>query len=118
METTTSGGRAIDRSWVFTGRGTKRLAKGQVVALARPDSLGLEHPTTTENITEQGLRLVTEQRWKPGERVLLTTPKTGSRFAARVIYCERLSEKRFAVGPELSTPLQEPLSPIRHGLRQ
>lgn len=103
---------------LFTGRGKKRLAKGQVVALARPDSLGLEHPTTRENISEQGRRLVTEQRWKPGERVLLTTSKTGSRVAARVIYRERLSEKRFAAAPELSTPLQEPMSPIRHGLRQ
>ncbi|PYT75901.1 MAG: hypothetical protein DMG42_06775 [Acidobacteria bacterium] len=103
---------------LFTGRGKKRVTKGEVVALARPDSLGLEHPATTENISEQGLRLVTEQGWKPGERVLLTTPKTGSRVPARVIYCERLSEKRFAVGLELSTPLQEPVSPIRLGLRQ
>ena len=96
---------------LFTGRGKKRVAKGEVVALARHDSLGLEHPATTENISEQGLRLVTEQGWKPGERVLLTTPETGSRVPARVIYCERLSEKRFAVGLELSRPLQETANP-------
>src|SRR5215472_649616 len=92
---------------LFAGRGRKRVAKGEVVALDRPDSVGLEHPATTENMSEQGLRLITEQGWKPGDRVLLTTAKTGSRIPARVIYCERLSEKRFAVGLELSTSLQE-----------
>jgi len=67
---------------LFAGRGRKRVAKGEVVALARPDSVGLEHLATTENMSEQGLRLVTEQGWKPGDRVLLTTAKTGSRIPA------------------------------------
>jgi PilZ domain len=96
---------------LFAGRGKKRVAKGEVVAIARPDSLGLEHPATTENMSEQGLRLITEQGWKPGDRVLLTTAKTASRIPAGVIYCERLSEKRFAVGLELSRPLQETANP-------
>lgn len=95
----------------LAGRGKKRIAKGEVVALARPESLGLEYPATTENMSEQGLRLITEQGWKPGDRVLLTTAKTGSHIPARVIYCERLNEKRFAVGLELSTPLQETTNP-------
>ena len=96
---------------LLAGRGKKRIAKGEVLVLARPDSLGLEHPATTENMTEQGLRLITGQAWKPGDRVLLTTAKTGSRIPARVIDCERLSEKRFAVGLKLSTPLQETATP-------
>ena len=65
---------------LFAGRGKKRVAKGEVVAIARPDSLGLEHPATTENMSEPGLRLITEQGWKPGDRVLLTTAKTASRI--------------------------------------
>lgn len=43
----------------LAGRGKKRIAKGEVLAFARPDSLGLEHPATTENTREQGLRLIT-----------------------------------------------------------
>jgi hypothetical protein len=95
----------------LAGRGKKRIAKGEVVVLARPNSLGFEHPATTENMSEQGLRLIAEPGWKPGDRVLLTTAKTGCRLPARVIYCERLGEKRFAVGLTLSTPLQETANP-------
>lgn len=96
---------------LLAGRSKKHIAKGEVVVLARPDSLGLEHPATTENMSKQGPRLITEPGWKPGDRVLLTTAKTGSHIPARVIYCERLSEKRFAVGLKLSTPLQETANP-------
>ena len=93
---------------LLAGRGKKRIAKGEVVVLARPDSLGLERPAGTENMSEQWPRLITEQGWKPGDRGLLTTAKPGSRIPARVIYCERLSEKGFAVGLNLQRPYKKP----------
>jgi hypothetical protein len=34
--------------------------------------------------------------------VLVSSPKEGLRSQARIVYCQRMSDKRFAVGLELS----------------
>jgi hypothetical protein len=94
-------------SGLFAGRLKKRIAKGEAVSLVRSDGLGLEHLATTVNISDEGMRLVTEQIWNPGEVILLSSPKTGQRIEARVVYCERLQDNRFAVGLKLSTPLEQ-----------
>jgi hypothetical protein len=96
---------------LFAGRTKKRIAKGEIVALVRPDGLGLEYPATTENISDQGVRVVTEGKWIPGELVLLNALKAGRRIRARVVYCERLSDNRFAIGLELSRPLEDATRP-------
>ena len=62
----------------LAGRGKKRIAKGEVVVLARPNSLGFEHPATTENMSEQGLCLIAEPGWKPRDRVPPQRPGAAS----------------------------------------
>jgi prophage tail gpP-like protein len=85
---------------VPTGRTERRIAKRIVVELARP------HITATaQNISERGMRLLTEYLWRPGELVQLSSPRTGFRTQARVIYCQHVENMRFAIGLELSTPL-------------
>jgi hypothetical protein len=55
----------------------------------------------TENVSLHGVRVVTERAWKPGERVIVKSYHGSIQSAARVIYCSRLAETRYAVGLEL-----------------
>ncbi len=55
----------------------------------------------TENVSLHGVRVVTERAWKPGERVILKSYHGTIQSAAKVIYCCRLAETRYAVGLEL-----------------
>lgn len=52
----------------------------------------------TQNITTLGARLLTERHWKPDSRVLLDC--AGGDLWARVVYCQRLRPKAYAVGLE------------------
>jgi len=56
----------------------------------------------TENVSAHGARVLMEQKSQPGQQVLVNSPKEGVRTQARIIYCQRVSERRFAVGLELS----------------
>ena len=55
----------------------------------------------TENVSLHGVRVVTERAWKPGERVVVKSYHGSIQASARVIYCYRLAEARYAVGLEL-----------------
>ncbi len=54
-----------------------------------------------ENVSLHGVRAVTERAWKPGERVIVKSYHGSIQSAAKVIYCHRLAEARYAVGLEL-----------------
>ena len=94
---------------VPTGRTQRRVAKKLVVKLARPDAPELQETATAENISERGMRVVTEHIWRPGGSVLLSASRTGFRTQARVVYCQRLENVGFAIGLELveiSAPIE------------
>src|SRR5882757_2054422 len=55
----------------------------------------------TENVSLHGVRVVTERAWKPGERVIVKSFHGSIQSVAKVIYCYRLAETRYAVGLEL-----------------
>ena len=55
----------------------------------------------SENVSLHGVRVVTEREWKPGERVIVKSFHGTIQSVARVIYCNRLEETRYAVGLEL-----------------
>ena len=55
----------------------------------------------TENISLHGVRAVTARAWNPGERVLLKSYHGNIQSWAKVIYCQELTEARYAVGLEL-----------------
>jgi len=97
---------------LFTGRGKKRIAKGEAVAFAHLDNLGIKHPATMQNVSDSSMRLVTDRIWKPGDRLLLTAPKTSRRIQARVTYCERLKDERFAVGLQLAGSIDDERRPL------
>jgi PilZ domain len=90
-----------------SGRCDKRFRKEVVVELVRPDASELKEAAVVQNVSARGVRIATEQVWRPGDNVLLSSPEFGFRTQARVVYCHRLENNRFAVGLELSTPLGE-----------
>jgi hypothetical protein len=85
----------------LTGRTQKRIAREVGVELARLDTPFLKETATTENVSARGMRVVTKHVWRPGELVLLGSPGTGLHTQARIVYCQRLENKGFAIGLEL-----------------
>ena len=90
---------------VPTGRSDKRIAKGVAVELARLDHLQLKETAITQNVSARGVRVATEHLWRPGDRVLLSSPESTFHSQARVVYCQHVENNRFAVGLELFAPV-------------
>jgi len=90
-----------------TGRSDKRITKEVAVELARPDAPQLREMAIAQNVSARGMRVATEDIWLPGDPVLLSSPESGFRTQARVVYCKRMENNRFAVGLELLASLGE-----------
>jgi len=66
------------------------------------DETKLNERTLTENVSAHGARVLMQLKLQPGQRVLVNSPNEGVRSQARIVYCQRVSERKFAVGLELS----------------
>jgi hypothetical protein len=86
---------------VASGRCNKRIRKEAAVELVRPDALQSIEAAMVQNLSARGMRVATEHGWRPGDSVLLSSPESGFRAKARVIYCQRMENNKFAVGLEL-----------------
>jgi len=84
------------------GRSEKRIARTVSVEVCLQDEPKLKERMLTENVSAHGARVFMERKLQPGQQVLVSSPKEGVRSQARIVYCQRVSEKRFAVGLELS----------------
>src|SRR5438445_13524191 len=101
---------------------------GQRIQKRIPASVALQVSSATqpfitelafaENISLHGVRALTERAWKPGERVIVKSYHGSIQSGAKVIYCYRLAETRYAVGFELRSAVgtwvdvpQSPQSP-------
>jgi hypothetical protein len=91
---------------VPTGRSNKRIAKEVMVELALPNASRLKEAAIAQNVSARGMQVVTERLWRPGDRVLLSSPESDSRTQARVVYCQRLENNKYAVGLELLAPVR------------
>lgn len=69
--------------------------------------LGME-TGLTEDVSSRGARVASTSEWLVGEMVLVTIPGFHFSSAARVAYCNRLSNGRFGVGLEF-VGAREPL---------
>jgi hypothetical protein len=56
--------------------------------------------STTENVCSLGLRVLVRQARELNERMLIKSADGELQADARVVYCERLGEGRFALGLE------------------
>jgi len=88
-----------------TGRSDRRITKEVAMELARPDAPQLREMAIAQNVSARGMRVATEDIWLPGDPVLLSFPESGLRTQARVVYCQRMENNRFALGLELLAPL-------------
>jgi PilZ domain-containing protein len=84
-----------------TSKSGKKLRWSLLVEIASQ----LKETAIAQNVSARGMRVVTEHVWRPGGRVLLSSPESGIRTQARVVYCQRMENNRFAVGLELLAPL-------------
>ena len=66
----------------------------------------LKERTLTKNVSAHGARVLVERRLRPGQHVLVSSPKEGVQSQARIVYCERVAESMFAVGLALSSRVE------------
>jgi len=91
---------------VPTGRFEKRIARAVTVQI-RPEDEGMpKERALTENVSPHGARVLMEREWRPGQQVMVISPKEGVRALGQIVYCEVLAESRFAVGLELSVRVE------------
>lgn len=89
---------------VPAGRSDRRITKELTVELARPDASRTKETAVTQNISAHGMRVTTEHAWRSGDHLLISSSVLETATLARVVYCQRLQNKRFAVGLELLGP--------------
>ena len=84
------------------GRSEKRIERTMSVEVCMEDEPKLKERMLTENVSAHGARIFMERKLQTGQQVLVSLPKEGLQSQARIVYCQRVSEKRFAVGLELT----------------
>lgn len=82
-----------------SGRLEKRAQLAVPVRISSLVEPGSER-STTENVCPSGLRIVTQKPRSLNERLLIQSLDGELRTMARVVYCQCLSDGRFAVGLE------------------
>lgn len=80
------------------GRGVKRTPQVTAVELYSAEHPEYREHTLTENVSTLGARVVSSRSWMQGERVVISSDLDTVRRVARVVYCQPLSDGRFAVG--------------------
>jgi hypothetical protein len=56
--------------------------------------------TFTENVSLRGARVLSTRRWKPNDRLVISTLAGSFHSVARVAYCRKVPQAGFAVGLE------------------
>ena len=87
------------------GRFERRMAKAEVIELLRVGESKVE--ALTENVSARGVRLITNLNFAPGGLVRFDAPEERLKLTARVVYCQRLDEGKFAVGLQLDVCVEE-----------
>src|SRR4029077_352958 len=90
------------RRTMSSGRSERRITKALSVEVCVQDEPKLNEMVLTENVSAHGARILAERKLQPGQRVLVSSPKEGVRSQARIVYCQRVSEREFAVGLEMT----------------
>ena len=90
---------------VPTGRFERRMAKAEVVELLHLGESKVE--AITENVSARGVRLITNSDFAPGGFVRLDAPEERLSSTARVVYCQRLDDGKFAVGLRLDVRVEK-----------
>lgn len=96
-----------------TGRFEHRIAKTEVVELLHVDESPIAKvEAITENVSPQGARVITDSICARGKLVRLDAPAEHLQLPARVVYCQRLEERKFAVGLQLDVRVERWKKPV------
>jgi len=90
-----------------TGRSERRTPIELAVELSHVSKTSIKERVLTENVSSRGLRVVAKSMWPPGARVRVSFAGEDIDKRARVVYCQRLANKKFAVGLELSAKMKQ-----------
>lgn len=94
---------------VPTGRLEQRIAKTEAVMLLHLDQSPIAKvEALTENVSPRGARVLTDSVCAPGQPVCLDALEERLKLMARVVYCQRLHEGKFAVGLQLDVRAEWP----------
>jgi PilZ domain-containing protein len=95
------------RRFLLTGRFEHRIAKTEVVELLHVgESAVAKVEAITENVSSRGARIITDSICVPGQHVCLDRPKH-LKLPGRVVYCQPLEKRKFAVGLHLDERVEE-----------
>ncbi len=82
------------------GRREKRVSQSLKVLRSSGAQPTVAEYAATENVSSYGARVRTDRPWKPETRVLIKTSQGDLWGRARVVYCQTLQSRTFAVGLE------------------
>jgi len=85
---------------IRSGRLEKRTRLAVPVSICSLKEPAAGERSTTENICSLGLRVLVRYARELNERVLIKSANGELHADARVVYCERLADGRFALGLE------------------
>lgn len=91
------------RSNVMT-RAEKRIPMAVSVRIAGHAALPGVESTFTEDVCSRGAKVYSARRWKPGERLQITTPAGDFRSVARVAWCLPTRDNCYAIGLQFVEP--------------
>jgi hypothetical protein len=83
-----------------SGRLEKRTPLSIPVRISSHKEPSAGERSTTENVCSLGLRVLVQRAREMNERLLIKTADGELQTDARVVYCERLLDGRFALGLE------------------
>ncbi|HVH72445.1 MAG TPA: PilZ domain-containing protein, partial [Candidatus Dormibacteraeota bacterium] len=82
------------------GRKDKRTPRAFRVLLSSGAQPIVAEYGATENVSSYGVRVRTDRPWKPDTRVLVKSWQGDLWARARVVYCQTLQSRNFALGLE------------------
>ena len=91
---------------LFFRRTERRIPKRMEVKLFDPERRGIEI-TPTIDISIHGARVVSKNFWRPNETISVHSMGGNIYSHARVVHCQALKDRSYAVGLEMSNPTSD-----------
>ncbi len=86
----------------FYGRAEKRVPMTVSVYITARGTSGPAERTFTENVSPHGVRVMTQQPFRTGERPIVCVLSGECESRGTVVYCQPLPNTRYCVGMEFS----------------
>jgi hypothetical protein len=96
-------GMGIPKAFPFS-RSENRIPMEVGVHITGHPALPGTETTFTENVSSRGARVLSTRRWRPNDRLTVSTLTGSFRAIARVAYCQLVPDAGFAVGLEFLEP--------------